>query len=169
MILLFFGMDLYNAPGALEKKQIDEILSLKETVQQYNITLTPEKAKYIVDSNKSALNDTGRIEFGESVAKKMTLKFCSSPYVSKYNIERVIEKLLEVFYYTKNETDDTIKDDVLIDIMHKGFNGECKGSVTLLFDWVITKVIHEYNFKGLKEDDEAEHIKRKEDADAEEY
>lgn len=110
----------------------------------------------------------GRIEFGESVAKKITLKFCSSPYVSKYNIERVVEKLLEVFYYTKNETNDSIKDDTLIDIMLKGFNGECKGSVTLLFDWVITKVIHEYNFKGLKEDSEISHIEGKGETHGEE-
>lgn len=159
---MFFGLDLFNAPGALEKKQIDEILSLSEVTQQYNITLTPEKAKYIVDSNKSALHDTGRIEFGESVAKKITLKFCSSPFVSKYNIERVVEKLLEVFYYTKNETKDSISDDRLIDIMKKGFDGECKGSVTLLFDWVITKIIHEYNFSGLKEDEETSHIEGEE-------
>ena len=159
---MYFGLDLFNAPGALEKKKIDEILSLSEVTQQYNITLTPEKAKYIVDSNKSALHDTGRIEFGESVAKKITLKFCSSPYVSKYNIERVVEKLLEVFYYTKNETKDSISDDRLIDIMKKAFDGECKGSVTLLFDWVITKIIHEYNFNGLKEDDETSHIEGEE-------
>ncbi len=151
---MLFGLELFNSSAELEKKQIDDIMSLAEITSEYNIVLTPEKAKYIVDSNKSALRDTGRIEFGESVAKKMTLKFCSSPFVSKHNIERVVEKLLEVFYYTKNETHDSIKDDVLIDIMKKAFDGECKGSVTLLFDWVITKIIHEHNFAGLKEDGE---------------
>ncbi len=155
-----FGLDLYNTTRTLEKKQIDEILSLSEITQQYNINLTPEKAKYIVDSNKSALHDTGRIEFGESVAKKITLKFCSSPFVSKYNIEKVVEKLLEVFYYTKNETKDSISDDRLIDLMKIAFDGDCKGSVTLLFDWIITKIIHEYNFSGLKEDEETSHIEK---------
>ena len=133
VMILDFGLDLYNTTRTLEKKQIDEILSLSEITQQYNINLTPEKAKYIV---------------------------CSSPFVSKYNIEKVVEKLLEVFYYTKNETKDSISDDRLIDLMKIAFDGDCKGSVTLLFDWIITKIIHEYNFSGLKEDEETSHIEK---------
>ena len=70
--------------------------------------------------------------------------------MNKYNIHTVTEKLLEIFYYTKNETDDLIKDNELIDYMLDAFNGECKGSVTLLYDWAVTKLIHDVHFRGLK-------------------
>ncbi|MGN0467119.1 MAG: DUF6323 family protein [Acutalibacteraceae bacterium] len=153
-----FELDLFHPSGSLEKKKIDEILSLGEVTERYHIKMTPEKAKYIVDSSKSALYDTGRIEFGESAAKKITQKFCSSPYISKYNFEKTIGKLLEIFFYTKNETEDLIKDDELIDYMLKAFNTVCHGSVTLLYDWAINKLIHEVRFRGLPKDEDDEEV-----------
>ena len=144
-----FYLDLYTQTTALRKKEFDEIMSLNEKTKNHNIILTEEKVQYIIDSRRSALSDTGRIEFGENTAKKIVEKFCDSPYVNKYNIHTVTEKLLEIFYYTKNETDDLIKDDALIDYMYKAFNGECKGSATLLYDWAVTKLIHDVHFRGL--------------------
>lgn len=144
-----FYLDLYKQTASLEKKEFDELLSLNDITMQHNITLTQDKVQYIIDSKKSALIDTGRIEFGESTAKKIVLKFCNSPFVNKYNIHTVTEKLLEIFYYAKNETEDRIKDDALIDYMYKAFNGECKGSVTLLYDWAVTKLIHDVHFRNL--------------------
>lgn len=149
-----FELDLFELPKAIEKRKIDEILSLAEVTERYHIVMTPEKAKYIVDSSKSALVDSGRLEFGESVAKKFVLKFCASPYVSKYNFEKTIGKLLEIFFYTKNETEDTIKDDNLIEYMLAAFNGVCHGSVTLLYDWAINKLIHDVHFSGTAKDEE---------------
>lgn len=151
-----FYLDLYKGTAALEKKEFDELMSLNAVTREHSIELTKDKVQYIIDSRKSALSDMGRIEFGESTAKKLVLKFCDSPYVSKHNIERIIGDLLEIFYYTKNETDDLIKDDTLIDYMYKAFNGECKGSVSLLYDWAINKLIHDVHFRGLPKDEENE-------------
>lgn len=149
-----FELDLYRAQGMLEKAKIDEIMSLAPIVEKNHIVLTPEKAKFIVDSSNAALYDTGRIEFGESVAKKITEKFCASPYISKYNFEKTIGRLLEIFFYAKNETEDLIKDDDLIAYMLKAFNTVCHGSVTLLYDWAINKLIHSVRFRGLPEDED---------------
>lgn len=154
-----FELDLYRAQGMLEKAKIDEIMSLVPIVEKNHIVLTPEKAKFIVDSSNAALYDTGRIEFGESVAKKITESFCSSPYISKYNFEKTIGKLLEIFFYTKNETDDLIKDDDLIAYMLKAYNTVCHGSVTLLYDWAINKLIHSVRFRGLPEDENSDDLK----------
>lgn len=136
-----FYLDLYKRTAALEKKEFDEILSLGEKTKQHAIVLTKEKVQYIIDSKNSALSDTGRVEFGESTAKRLTEKFCDSPYVSKYNFEKVIGELLEVFYYTKNETEDKISDDDLINYLYNAFNGVCAGSVTLVYDWAVNRLI----------------------------
>lgn len=149
-----FYLDLYRQTASLQKKEFDELMSLNDVTKQYNIVLTKDKVQYIMDSRRSALSDTGRIEFGESTAKKIVLKFADSPYVTKYNIHTVTEKLLEIFYYTKNETDDLIKDDALLDYMYKAFNGECNGSVTLLYDRAITKLIHDVHFRNLPKNEE---------------
>lgn len=153
-----FFLDLYNKTAALEKKEFDEIMSLNEVTKQHSIELTKDKVQYIIDSRKSALYDTGRVEFGENTAKKLVLKFCDSAYVSKHNIEKIIEELLEIFYYTKNETEELIPDDVLINYMYKAFNGECQGSTSLLYDWAINKLIHDVHFRGLPKDDENSQI-----------
>ena len=71
-----FFLDLYNGTKALQKKEFDELMSLNEKAKQHNIILTEEKVQYIIDSRKSALSDMGRIEFGESTAKKLIDKFC---------------------------------------------------------------------------------------------
>lgn len=156
-----FFLDLYNGTKALQKKEFDELMSLNEKAKQHNIILTEEKVQYIIDSRKSALSDMGRIEFGESTAKKLLDKFCESAYVSKHNVHRIIGELLEIFYYTKNETDDKVSDKVLIEYLYNAFNGECGGSITLLYDWAVNSLIHKIRFEGLAEpveekDDEEE-------------
>lgn len=130
-----FDLDLFKPVGSIQKKNFDEIFALGEITRQHSIELTAEKVQYIVDSHQSALLDMERVEFGESAAKKITEKFCASPFVSKYNFEKTVGSLIEIFYYIQNETEDLLTDNELIDKMYEAFNGFCGGSVTLLNDW----------------------------------
>lgn len=129
-----FELDLFGpAEFALEKKT-NEIMSLSETAQNYNLTITKEKAIYIVNSLNGALKDSGRIEFGESAAIKITKKLCSSPYVHNSDFEKVIGQFLELFFLTKNDIENALTDDELIGFMVKSFNGKCEGSIIKLTD-----------------------------------
>jgi hypothetical protein len=63
---------------------------------------------------------------------KLIKAFCDSPYMNKQNYSETLERLLEIFYYYKNETDEKLSDNELIDYMKTFFNGSCEGSLELL-------------------------------------
>ena len=63
---------------------------------------------------------------------KLITAFCDSPYMNKQNYSETLERLLEIFYYYKNETDERLSDNELIDYMKTFFNGSCEGSLELL-------------------------------------
>lgn len=145
-----FYLDLFKPNSLIQKKDFDEIFALGEITKQHSIELTEEKVQYIVDSHQSALLDMGRVEFGESAAKKITEKFCASSFVSKYNFEKVVGSLIEIFYYIQNETEDYLTDNELIEKMYELFNGSCNGSVTLLNDWA-SEFIKQFNLNSLND------------------
>lgn len=83
-------------------------------------------------SRIKALNDTGRIEFGTGILKKLVDAFCSSPYISQENYVDTIIELQDIFYYFKNESMERISDDELIEYMKNHFDEECQGSLEYL-------------------------------------
>lgn len=141
-----FDLSLFKPSALAQKEKLDSLMAIGEVTQQYNITMTPEKAKYILDSSNSALKDMARIEFGESAAEKITRKFCSSPYASNYNFEKVVGEVLEIFFYAKNEIENYMSDDELIDYIYEEFNKVYHGSLKALPDCV-ERLIHKCNFK----------------------
>lgn len=172
-----FKLDLYRQSTALRKKQFEEIMTVDEKARNNNIILTEDKVEYIIDSHKSALSDFGRIEFGENLAKKILNKFCESPYVKNHNVHTVVESILEVFYYVKNETETEMKDDDIIERLFFAYENKCSGSAELLYDWAEQKIVHAFNFKGMDDpyarddrwgNDEVEEKKYDEEEESEE-
>ncbi|MBQ8028885.1 MAG: hypothetical protein IJ262_05720 [Clostridia bacterium] len=140
-----FYLDIYNSTKAIEKKKLDKIMSLSEKAQNNNIPLTVEKAQYILDSSNSVLKDCGRIEFGDSVAFKITDCFLSSANVSKYDFEKVIEGLIEVFYLIKNEINEKLTDDEIIEAMQTVFEKGACGSTVHLAHWAEREIYSIHN------------------------
>lgn len=125
--------ELMNIVDSLiTKDSVEEILDHNDFTSEYGLTLTEAEALEISNSRSNSLKENGRVEFGNEVINKMILEFCDSPYISNYNYADTLEKLLDIFYYYKNETMDIISDDELIEFMHTCFDGDSKGSVELL-------------------------------------
>lgn len=124
--LTFFSQSL------IEKQAVNEILKCNELTEKYGLLLTEAQALELVETRTSALNANGRIEFGGGIIDKIIYDFCDSPYISKYNYEETLHRLIEMFYYYKNEVMDLISDDDLIEYMKKSFDGVCQGSLEAL-------------------------------------
>lgn len=114
----------------LEARQ--ELRELNDLTAQFGLYLSEEQIQSLVERRFGALKDTGRIEFGEGILKKLVCAFCDSPYISRENYEDTIIELQDSFYYFKNESNDLIPDDELIEFMKRNFNGKAQGSLDYL-------------------------------------
>lgn len=128
-LTLFSG----NFTGLTVRDQsVSEIMKLNAVTSGYGHQLTPKQAEKLVAVRTEALLSTGRVEFGGGVIGKIIYAFCDSPYISSSEYEQTLERLIEIFYFYKNETLNRISDDDLIKFMKQSFDGSCHGSLELL-------------------------------------
>lgn len=122
--------DIYRSLG--KPGGVLEILETNQESQKYDLVLTTGEALEIIEARNKAVKGHGRIELGMEVITKIITAFCRSPYISREDYALTINELIDLFYYTKNETEDLIGDDELVTVMKEFFNGSCKGSLELL-------------------------------------
>lgn len=116
----------------IQKQAVSEVLKHNDLTAKYGLELSEKQAILLVKARTIALEKTGRIEFGGGIIDKIIYEFCDSPFITMYNYEDVLYRLIETFYYYKNETLDLLSDDALIKHMKKLFDGICQGSLDLL-------------------------------------
>lgn len=129
-----------------------ELRACNEITLKYGLSLSEEQIQNIVNKRFEALKDTGRIEFGHGILKKLIAEFCDSPYIMQDNYEDTILELQDSFYYFKNESNDLIPDEELISYMRNCFDGICQGSLEYLNDVTLEDLCHSKRF-GYDEDD----------------
>lgn len=125
-------------PFALEPVKMQMLLAAQELrdcneiSEKFGLSLSESQIKELVERRFEALRDTGRIEFGEGILKKLIYAFCDSPYLTQETYEDSILQLQDDFYYFKNESMDRISDDELIEFMKSVFDGRAQGSLDYL-------------------------------------
>jgi hypothetical protein len=126
--------DMFSlTPVSMQKIQTaKELRECNEFTQRYGLSLSEQQIHSLVEKRFEALKDTGRIEFGKGILKKLIYEFCDSPYIIQENYEDTILELLDSFYYFKNESMDLISDDELMTFMKEHFDTICEGSLEYL-------------------------------------
>ena len=84
------------------------------------------------EARVKALENTGRVEFGGGILKKLILAFCDSPYITQNSYAGILAQLQEIFYYFKNESLERLTDEELLGAMRRFFNGPAHGSLEML-------------------------------------
>lgn len=107
-------------------------MTCNDTTKEYGLKLSYKDAEEIAEERNAALMKNGRIEFNGQIINIIVEKFCGSPFISQYNYKDTICALLDIFYEYKNESEDMISDEDLINFMSQKFNNECSGSLELL-------------------------------------
>ncbi|MCD2346639.1 DUF6323 family protein [Clostridium guangxiense] len=118
--------------ASLNEFYANELLQTNEETEKYGLVLTLEDAKQIIKQRRKTLKGYGRIDLNFDVVKKIIKIFSSSTFINDENYVDIIIGLQETFYYLKNETEDQIGDDKLINIMKNLFENSCEGSLELL-------------------------------------
>ncbi|AST58428.1 hypothetical protein BFT35_01680 [Thermoanaerobacterium thermosaccharolyticum] len=116
----------------MQKHAVDEIVKCNDFTSRFGLTLSRQDAIELVKTRALSLKSYGRIEFGGGVIEKIIKEFCDSPYISMHNYVETLHRLIDIFYFYKNETLDLISDDELIKFMKDSFDGKCQGSLELL-------------------------------------
>ena len=126
-------IDIYRAISrGGEEKETEEIIALNEKTAEYSLVLTRKDVEEIVAARREALKNFGRAEIACDLAVKLIGAFSDSPYIEQSTYKNTINRLIDLFYELKNETEDLISDGEAIAFMKNSFNGECNGSLELL-------------------------------------
>ncbi|MDD3410985.1 MAG: DUF6323 family protein [Eubacteriales bacterium] len=104
-------------------------LACNELSERYGLRLTEAQAHMLALGREKALRDTGRVEFGPGVLPRLIYAFCDSPYLTRENYAQTLAELQDSFYYFKNESEERISDDELIDLMKEAFDGFGQGAL----------------------------------------
>lgn len=124
-----FALSLIN----MQKMQaVTELEECNEYTAQYGLVFSAQQIQSLVERRFNALKDTGRMEFGQGILKKIITVFCDSPYISQEEYEDTIVELQDSFYHFKNESMDLITDEQLIQFMKRIFDGAAQGSLDYL-------------------------------------
>lgn len=119
--------------GNIQKIQLmQDLQNCNDMTLRFGLALSAQQIQNLAERRIRALKDTGRIEFGQGVLKKIITEFCDSPYITQDNYEETIIELQDSFYYFKNESIDQISDEELISNMKHYFDGVCQGSLECL-------------------------------------
>lgn len=123
---------LNSTDPLLEMTYIDELLKLNSLTKTSGLVLSREDAKAVIQGRNVVLKYNGRIELGFEVTKELIKNFHDSGFVTEDNYIPLLNELHEVFYYFKNETEEKLSDQDLIQIMKNYFTNSCGGSIELL-------------------------------------
>lgn len=119
----------------LKEKHAQEfhaILSCNEKTQQFGLSLTEDDVKELIVCQNHSLRKYGRVELGKSILEKIIFTFSDSTYISQSNYKAALEALQDIFYEFKNEAQDALTDDELLEFMNEQYNGVCDGDLDYL-------------------------------------
>jgi len=126
-------LDIYPSVGGnIEKLTLGEVLNTNLESQKYGLILNAVEAQELIETRNRVIRSHGRVELSIGVVNSIVSTFCSSSYINQDDYAATLNELLDIFYYMKNETEDTIGDDELLGIMKDYFNNSCRGSLELL-------------------------------------
>lgn len=112
--------------------QLDKVLETNQYTEQFGLTLSREDAELLTAERKSALKEQRRVEFREGILPKLIYAFCDSDYIVQDQYVEVLTRLQEIFYLYKNEMQDELTDEELLNFMKEQFETICFGDLDYL-------------------------------------
>ena len=112
--------------------QITQVLETNKSTEKYGLALSKEDAEILAEERVHTLQNEQRVEFGQGILPKIIYTFCDSPYIMQENYCESLIRLQEIFYLYKNEMQDEITDDELLEFMQEQFETVCCGDFDYL-------------------------------------
>ena len=111
---------------------LEQVRETNQYTEKYGLTLSPEDTEILLAEKKQILKKERRVEFGESLLPRIIYTFCDSSYTSQDEYVDTLVRLQEIFYLYKNEMQDEITDEELLNFMKEQFETVCFGDLQYL-------------------------------------
>ena len=115
-----------------EEREIGQLLQYNEKSQHFGLALSLEQAKELMMYRNESLRKYQRVEFGKGILEELIFQFCDSQYINISNYLQTLEKLQDIFYLFKNETQEKMSDSELLNFMKEQFETVCFGDLEYL-------------------------------------
>lgn len=131
-----------------------ELRKCNDLSERYGLALSETQIQSLVQSRFDSLRYTGRMELGGGVLPKLVYAFCDSPYIVRDEYCETLAALQELFYTFKNESEDAMSDDELIEAMKRYFDGKAQGSLDFLENLSMSDLYRALTGRGNDEDED---------------
>ena len=121
---------------------VQALRKCNDVSQRYGLSLDERQIQSLAQARSEALQYAARIEMGESVLPRLIYAFCDSPYINRDDYAATLATLQDLFYTFKNETEDGLSDDELIEALRTVFNGKAQGSLDYLENLTTSDLWH---------------------------
>ena len=111
---------------------LKEVQATNPYTEKYGLTLSEKDTELLLSEKNATLKAERRIEFGQSILPQIIYAFCDSSFISQSNYVETLIRLQSIFYLYKNEMQDEITDDELIQFMREQFETVCYGDLDYL-------------------------------------
>ena len=111
---------------------LEQVRETNQYTEKYGLTLSPEDTEILLAEKKQILKKERRVEVGESLLPRIIYTFCDSSYISQDEYVDTLVRLQEIFYLYKNEMQDEITDEELLNFMKEQFETVCFGDLQYL-------------------------------------
>lgn len=143
--------DTLLARAAVQKTQLQNVNHIAE---EYGLTLTKTQLQSLIAAEAHTLRSTGRLELGQGVLPRLITAFCDLPFINRDSWADTLETLQELFYNFKNDLNDALSDDELVEAMHTIFHGRAQGSLEYLENMDINRLFYALRSDDAEDDDE---------------
>ena len=127
-----------------DKKFIANLMDLNAKANNYGLVITENTAREIAVYRSKALIENERIEINSNAIARLTSAFLETRYINQEDFAATMGEIINLFYFIKTETENTISDDDLISIMLKVFTETCFGSIENMQSKGLEKILRKY-------------------------
>lgn len=109
-----------------------QIREANQFTEKYGLKISEKDAEILIEEKTKVLKTEQRVEFGQSVLSQIIYTFCDSAYIIQDNYLEILLRLQEIFFLYKNEMQDEITDEELLNFMKEQFEDVCCGDLGYL-------------------------------------
>lgn len=109
-----------------------EVQKTNQYTQQFGLALSDEDTQLLLAEKNAVLKEQRRVEFGQGILPQIIYAFCDSSFISQGDYVDTLIRLQEIFYLYKNEMQDEITDEELLNFMREQFEAVCYGDLNYL-------------------------------------
>ena len=124
-----FSIKAQQGQAMAAARELQQCNTLSE---RYGLSLSENQIQALVQARFESLRYAGRMELGGGVLPKLVYAFCDSPYITRDDYADTLMVLQELFYTFKNESEDSLSDDELMEALKRIFDNRAQGSLEYL-------------------------------------